>query len=98
MGLLVYQPFKRVSALHYGVVYFLVIVGMKLLMNLMSGVTEVRGGVVLVHDGRWTLAGAEDKDPCRRNRGTSFDNRYGHSSGLASRRRYISPCLPGTWS
>lgn len=61
MGLLVYQPFKRVSALHYGVVYFLVIVGMKLLMNLMSGVTEVRGGVVLVHDGRWTLAGAEEK-------------------------------------
>ena len=58
VGLLAYHPFERATAARYGAVYFALIVAAKLVLAWSSGVTEVRGGVLLVDHGSRTFAGA----------------------------------------
>lgn len=61
VGLAAYHPFPKATMARYALIYFSVIVVLKLLLGWMSGVTEVRGGVLLVQDGKWTFAGAQEK-------------------------------------
>lgn len=61
VGLAVYHPFPKATAVRYAAIYFAVIVALLLMVAWMSGVTEVRGGVLLVDKGSWTFAGVREK-------------------------------------
>jgi hypothetical protein len=61
VGLTAYHPFPKATTARYALIYFSVIVALKLLLGWMSGFTEVRGGVLLVQDGKWTFAGGLEK-------------------------------------